>query len=258
MGGINPLFFLYFAPMLKQSITRITLALALLFPLLACNITTSDVMGVAERVVRDPTPFPPPTPQGDTISFNTLTYRRLLAEGEFIPGTRMRYVGSEGNSYIVEIDGLTATKQTADSFSWKGLIAPAVVARYNLRLTSSLLSNDLAAVGPVEIMILSPNPTQLPNTNPPASDIEFEELLINYNVPAGFTVPGTTLSYVGMTEDGAELAGTSGYPYFQQGDSLVWVGQLRDNVILRYDLRIISTSADSIRLTGVAKLWISD
>ena len=244
--------------MLKQTITRITLALTLLFPLLACNVTTSDVIGVAERVVRDPTPFPPPTPQGDTISFNTLTYRRLLSEGEFIPGTRMRYIGANGNSYIVEIDGLNATKRAADSFAWKGLIAPAVVARYNLRLTSSLLNSDLAAVGPVEIMILSPNPTQLPNSEPLAADIEFEELLINYNVPVGFTVPGTTLSYVGLTEQGAELAGTDGYPYFQQGDSLVWVGQLRDNVILRYDLRIISTGTDAMRLTGVAKLWVYD
>ena len=61
-----------------------------------------------------------------------------------------------------------------------------------------------------------------------------------------------------MAEQGAELAGTTNYPYYQQGDSLVWQGQLRDNVILRYDLRFISVGDSSIQLTGVAKLWIYD
>ena len=244
--------------MSKPTLTRITFILALLFPLLACNVTAADVIGVAERVVAEPTPLPPPTPLGDTISFSTLTYRRFLSEGDFIPGTRIRYTGADETFYFVEIDGLSASKRPADSLAWKGVIAPAVVAEYNLRLASVPLRDELTAVGPVNVTILSPTPTQIETTTPAASEIEFEELLINYNVPAGFSIPGTDLSYVGMADQGAELSGTQGYPYFQQGDSLIWVGQLRDNVILRYDLRITLTGADSIQLTGTAKLWVYD
>jgi len=245
--------------MLQPRFAQIFSGIVLLLTLLACNISASDVVGLAEQAISDPTPIPSPTPQGDMIVFNTLTYRQVLSDDEFIPGTGVRYIGATGNSsYTVEIDGLQADKRAADSLSWRGIVAPAVFAAYDLRLTSSRLSRDIVAVGPVEITILTPNPTQLPNTEPTPASVVYEELVINYNVPVGRTIPGTTLSYVGRAEQGAELAGTTNYPYYQQGDSLVWQGQLRDNVILRYDLRFIFVSDDSVQLAGVAKLWIYD
>ena len=73
----------------------------------------------------------------------------------------------------------------------------------------------------------------------------------------GAQVPGTTLVYEGEQDQGAELSGTNGYPYRALGDSLIWIGRLRGNVIVRYSLRVAALSENSLRLLGTAELWIT-
>jgi hypothetical protein len=219
----------------------------LLLPLLAC--------GPIEILSGTPTPEPTSTPQGDSIHFQVPLFRTSLAEGATVPGTLMTYVGRDNNAYQVRIDGLPAAKQSGDSFAWKGTMAPGVVGHYQLRLTTAV-GGELIAAGPVSISVLNPFPLELPSNETPTGTLFFNEIVAGYYVPVGHAIPGTSLVYQGRSELGATLSGTTGYPHFQQGDSLRWTGQLRDNVFVRYNLRLITIADEGIRVAGTAELWV--
>ena len=210
-------------------------------------------------------PPPSPTPPGDTLSYTIPAYTINLAPGDTVPRTRLQYVERRDEGYLVKIDGLEATKRTGDSFFWSGVIAPGVYANYKLRLTTAVFGN-LPAAGPVEIIIFNPEPMEvaLPaelSSNPAT----YSNIVVNYQVPPGMTIPGSTLVYEGQITQGegqqaAELAwltGLSGYPYLALGDSLVWVGRLRDNVYVRYSMRVTTMNEYGLRLSGTAELWIT-
>ena len=94
--------------------------------------------------------------------------------------------------------------------------------------------------------------------------LSFSNVVVNYTVPVGYQIPGTTMTYEGIEARGqggqltdfARLGGTAGYPYLAFGDSLVWVGKLLDNVYIRYNLRVTSMTDEALRLTGTAELWV--
>jgi hypothetical protein len=79
------------------------------------------------------------------------------------------------------------------------------------------------------------------------------------------TVPGSTIVYETTVTQGegqqatelARLSGTSGYPYLALGDSLVWTGRVRENVYVRYSMRVTTLNEYGLRLSGTAELWIS-
>ncbi|MCB9446615.1 MAG: hypothetical protein H6669_20475 [Ardenticatenaceae bacterium] len=210
-------------------------------------------------------PPPTPTPPGDTLSYTIPAYTINLAPGDIVPGTRLQYIEQNDGGYLVKIDGLEATKRIGDSFFWSGVIAPGVYANYNLRLTTSVLGK-LPAAGPVEIIIFNPAPIEaaLPAELATASPT-YHNILIDYQVPPGMNIPGSTVIYEGMITQGegqqatelAWLTGTSGYPYLALGDSLVWVGRVRENVYVRYSLRVTTMNEYGLRLSGTAELWIS-
>lgn len=211
-----------------------------------------------------PTVEPSPTPEGDTITFLVPAYTVRLRPGESVPGTQLTYAGSQDGAYRVTIDGLQATKRTGDSFIWNGVIAPGVYANYNLRLTTSLLG-QMPVAGPVEIIIFFPQPQEIADFTAPEESLHFSNIVVTYGVPVGRRVPGTTLVYEGVTESGvgaqgtrlARFSGFSGYPDLAVGDSLIWTGRLRDNVVLRYNLRVLSFGEEGVRLAGTGELWIT-
>ncbi|MBE2201611.1 MAG: hypothetical protein IAE79_23575 [Anaerolinea sp.] len=210
-----------------------------------------------------PAPAATPTPLGDTLSFKIPAYTYSLAPGETIPGTQLRYVERSGDAYKVTIDGLEAIKRIGDSFLWDGLIAAGVYANYNLRLTTAVFGS-LPAAGSVEITLFFPQPVALealPNLD---NALSFRNTVVNYQVPVGYPIPGTSLIYAAFVEQGegnqttrlAQLTGLAGYPYLAVGDSLLWRGKLLDNVIVENSLRVISINEDGLRLVGGANLWI--
>jgi hypothetical protein len=201
----------------------------------------------------------PPTPMGDTLGFTVPVYSITLEPQESVPGTGLQYIGQEGDGHRVTIDGLVAIKRLGDSLPWSGVIAPGVVAQYSLRL-SPTFGNSIIAAGPVQINVLNPEPVQLQTATNVTATYHFGGILLQYLVPKGSPVPGTTLVYEGLVEQGgqqmAQFSGTSGYPYLASIDSLVWTGQLRDNVEVRYSLRVVTMDEQSIRLGGTAELWV--
>lgn len=203
----------------------------------------------------EPTPPPEPTPEGDTILF-TAPYDVQLREGAMIPGTNVRYVQSVGDVHELSIDGLQAYRQVGDSVTWRGIVAPGVFADYRLRLRSDF-GGGLHAEGEVSLAVLNPAPVEIPPTQTPDASIHFAGMPINYFVPEDHRVPGTTLVFQGVQNDLAELSGTASYPFFARDDSLLWLGKLRDNVHVRYNLRVSSLSQNGLGLSGTAELWVT-
>lgn len=240
----------------------VILIILLLLPALACSIPTLPKV----PFIFPEEPAPPdlvPTPVGDTLSFLAPAYAINMEQGKTVPGTRLTYVGRSGDSYEVTIDGLTALKRRGDSFFWSGVVAPGVYGNYNLRLSTSLFGG-VPVVGPVELIIFNPNPFELASGEDPDAWLHYGNLVMDYTVPAGNSVPGTTIVFEGMETQGignqstelARLRGLSGYPKIAVGDSLVWMGKLRENVIVRYNLRALSFDERNIHLLGTGEIWI--
>jgi len=205
-----------------------------------------------------------PTPIGDTMYFNIPAFAYNLAPGESVPGAGLQYVDRRGDAYEVKIDGQAALKRTGDSFFWSGVMTPGVFANYNLRLTSSVFGS-MPVAGSVEVIVLNPNPVEQSSVPVTENIISLPNVVVDYTVPVGYQIPGTTLVYEGVEERGqggqttsfARLSGTISYPFLALGDSLVWTGKLLDNVYVRYNLRVTSLKEDALRLTGTAELWIA-
>lgn len=204
-----------------------------------------------------PTPPPSPTPEGDTLLFNA-PYVANLTPGVTVPGTLITYVGPSGDRFQLMIDGLSAIKANGDSLPWVGMVGRGVHGNYQLNLRANLLG-QLTAEGSVRLSIFNPNPVQLPaGQSPVGAKAHFAEIPINYIVPQGATIPGTSLLFEGQENQFARLSGTADYPYYAQNDSLLWLGKLLDNVTLSYDLHVQSLDEYGLGLSGKAELWISD
>jgi len=239
----------------RSRLAFLTLALSFILTALACAAPT---FGPTE-------PAASPTPLGDTLAFNIPTYAISLQPGDTVPGTRLHYVGREGDAFKVTIDGLEATKRVGDSFIWSGTLAPGVYANYNLRLAFTVLGS-LPAAGSVEVIVFNPEPMEAEiATSITEAQAYFDKILVSYEIPVGRLIPGSTLVYKGLVEPEtgqqtsalAELAGMSGYPFFALGDSLVWTGKLRNNVYIRYNLRITAVNETNLSVAGTAELWIT-
>ncbi|MCP5097271.1 MAG: hypothetical protein GY943_17125 [Chloroflexi bacterium] len=200
-----------------------------------------------------------PTPPSDSLLLNVPIFEHSLAAGESVPGTRLTYVGRNGDAFDVQIDGLPATKKIADSFFWSGTVAPGIFANYNLRIVGEILGK-LSTAGSIELVVFNPVPIEVESIPTENAATHFGPIAVSYQMPEGYQIPGSTLSYVGMeTQAGnemAKLSGLSGHPLLAFGDSLVWNGRLLDKTYIHYALRASSINEYGLTLTGTADLWI--
>lgn len=224
-----------------------TLLFLLLAPTLACTIP---------GVRTEPPVLPTPTPQGDMLFF-TAPYSFPLEPGETMPGTQIRYVQAVGELHELAIDGLHAYRQVGDSLSWRGIVAPGVQGTYRLHLQGNF-RGQIQAAGEVRLAVLNPAPVEIPPTQTPAGTVYFGGIPISYRVPQGARIPGTTLIYEGEQNEVGELSGTAGYPFFARDDSLIWLGKLRENVMIRYNLRVEQLDVNNLFVGGTAELWVTE
>jgi hypothetical protein len=174
-----------------------------------------------------------------------------IRNGQTLPGTNVGYQGktSDGRA-LLTIGGVPAPKSTADSVNFTGSPIPGTLLTLNLRV-GTYDSNTVNLLGTVHLVISDP----LPQPGELASDsITAFGIPVQYSVNGGGTIPGSTVQYVGKTDQGAQFNNVGGFPYRQQFDSIVWNGHLRDKVALRLDLRLISYSEDSAVLVGTAQV----
>lgn len=230
--------------------TRLVIAgIIILITTLSC--TFSLPFGESE----EPTPTPP---LEEIVSFWVPVYSANLSPGESVKGTQMTYLGRDGDVYRVAIDGLEATKRVGDSFNWRGVLAPGVIGNYTLRLSPTILGDNMLTAGQVRLFVLNPIPVELSNDFQVNQSIHrFGGLGVDYKIPLGGNVPGTSLSFVGFDDQGAELGGTKGYPYRVVGDSLFWTGRLRGNVVVSQSLRVVSANEEELHVLGTAELWVT-
>lgn len=241
----------------KNNENKVTVALAHTKVLIAFVGLFFTVLGCAFSDEPTPIPVSSAPPSSDYLVYTAPAYNITLSAGQSVPGTGLKYVNRESDFYNVTIDGQALSRQGGDSLPWQGVIAPGVFAKYNMRITPSFGIDGLIATGPVELDILNPVPTEiasLPLTT--GSSYAFSGIVIAVAVPIGQTVPGTTLVYAGETNQGAALSGTTQFPYRALNDSLIWLGQLRQNVYVRYNLKVESYDANTLRLSGTAEVWV--
>ncbi len=225
--------------------------LVLLLTTLACTIPGT---GTGD-------PEATPTPEGDYLTFTVPAYTHDLEPGETVPGSRLQYIDKvENDLYEVKIDGEPAQKRIGDSFIWSGVVAPGVFASYNLRLVPDFLG-PLRVVGPIEINVLNPAVTQFSALPDWPNAIRYNNIVLTHNVPVGWTIPGTTLAYDGVSTQGgvdsARMTGLTGHPLFATGDSMTWIGMLQDNVAIRYTFRVVHFSENSLQLAGTAEMLVN-
>jgi len=230
---------------------RLLLPLLLLFFIVACDALPPILGGST------PEPTALPISLDELLTYRVPLYTISLQPGDTVPGTQMQYIGRNGDVYQVKIDGLATNKRGGDSFVWRGITAPGVPTVYNLRLTTELFGG-LTAAGVVDVMILNPTPTAIDASLLPAGPADYSNILVSHTIPQSGIIPGTTLQFVGVTNGQAQIGGRTGYPYVAVADSLDWLGRLRDNVIVRYSLRITRIEADTLRTNGTVELWILD
>ncbi|MFZ0545837.1 MAG: hypothetical protein WAM60_10395 [Candidatus Promineifilaceae bacterium] len=212
---------------------------------------------VLNEFVDSPTVTPSPVESTDYLTYTAPAYNVTLSAGQTVPGTRLQYISRSDSVYNVTIDGQPLNRQGGDSLPWQGVVAPGVFAKYNLRITPSFGVDGLIAAGPVELIVLNPLPSEIPNLPVTTADAYYyANIVVAESIALGDAVPGTTLVYSGQTNQGAAFSGTTQYPYRALGDSLIWLGQLRDNVYIRQNLRVITFSDELLRLGGTAEIWI--
>lgn len=222
------------------------------FVMLACTVPSVNLPELG--------PPATPTPMGDTLQFNIPIYNVGLQPGGTVPKTRLEYVRElESGVYEMRIDGQTVNKRSGDSFFWNGVISPGVLANFNLRIIIEGL-NQLQVTGPVEIFVLNHVPVELATLPVDETFTNYRGIAIDYRMPEGSTIPGTAVIYSGMQEQGgnalAVLTGSTTYSQLAIADSMIYTGQLLNNVYVRYSLRVLSIDENGLRLTGTAELWV--
>jgi hypothetical protein len=187
----------------------------------------------------------------NTLSYN-LPATLSVPLGEALPGTDVVYseYTEQGARFLVK--GQTALKRTGDSVEWRGTQAPGADVELKLRLVHANASAARLA-GTAELLLQDVAPAVgAPNT---AASVHYTGP-VTYTVNRSETLPGTNLTYEGMTDDGAQLGGLLEYPYRRSGDSIFWEGRLNEHASLRLDVRVVLFTDHSLHVAGLATVWL--
>lgn len=169
-----------------------------------------------------------------------------------LPGTGIRYEYQDNSGAHVSIDGQPAVKRKGDSLYWKGNLAEGVYADQRLRVVWHSDENlTLAGTVKLKLTNIAPSSGQVVTS----SRITFSGP-IAYSLATGAQIPGTTITYKGSTDEGAEFSGIDGYAFRRIGDSILWEGVLRDGVYLRLEGRVVQYNSSSLRVAGIVSVWI--
>lgn len=199
----------------------------------------------------------PGMPTATALPPNTLAYDApvslMVKVGAVLPGTAIAYNGKSGTGQAqVLIAGQLAPKQAADSVDWQG--APA--ANVTLKLATRVATFDeksLTLVGSSHIEIRN---VAIQPGGAPGNTIMELNAPVTFSLSLKETIPGTNVSYVAGTPEGAQFSGIEGYAYRKQLDSLQYSGRLNPKVYVKFDLRVLNYSEAVAVVGGTAKISI--
>jgi hypothetical protein len=175
-----------------------------------------------------------------------------IDRGQFLPGTDIQYVSKVNDGAQVLIGGQQALKRIGDSLDWKGDMHPGVTVEESLRV-AWITEEALQAAGTVRIDIAAPSPQAEPVNE--SAPVHFK-LPVAYHVAKDAAIPGTVITYLGKTDQGAQLGNLAGYAYRQVGDSIAWEGRLREGVWVNLVLRTALIADNYLETIGTADIWI--
>jgi hypothetical protein len=176
-----------------------------------------------------------------------------IPQGNYLPGTGIQYLGKTEKGAQVSIGGKQATKKIGDSLDWKDDMVPGVSVDQTLRV-AAITEETLQTVGTVRVIVSQPRiQPEPPNADAP---VHFK-LPVGYHIEVNETIPGTTISYLGKTEEGAQLGNIEGYAYRKLGDSIIWETRLRPGIWLELNLRTVLITDTLLDVVGTADLWIT-
>lgn len=91
-----------------------------------------------------------------------------------------------------------------------------------------------------------------------SNELSYGNILYETSVPAGESIPGTELQYVGLTDGRAQVLIKGQQAAKQKGDSLSWKGPVRDGVELELALRVLRYTEEALSVAGTAKVIVRD
>jgi hypothetical protein len=187
------------------------------------------------------------------LAYNGPSEQTVL-RGQKLPGTDIQFIGQSADGAQMLIGSQSATKKTGDSLNWSGSLVPGAQVALALRILNSD-DQRLIAAGTVRITLDAVSPAE---TAFPAKPLyTYKALPVVYHIAKGSTIPGTTLSYDGKTNDGAHLIGGTGFAYFRLGDSIAWHGRLRPGVYTDQTLRVLAYTDSFLDVTGLATIGLT-
>ena len=90
----------------------------------------------------------------------------------------------------------------------------------------------------------------------PAGTMEYSTAF-ERSIPAGQTLPGTDIKYIGKTDQGAQMSIGGQSAVKRTLDSLTWHGDVAPGVNVDYSLRILTFDSRSLDTGGTAKVIIT-
>jgi hypothetical protein len=175
-----------------------------------------------------------------------------VAPGEFLPGTDVQYVGLADDDAELRVGEKRALKKKGDSLDWDGHPMSGVTLNLNQRIIW-FTEEKLHAAGTARLAVDEPQPEEM--TFPEDLPVLYK-LPVTYNVKQGEVIPGTTISYVGSADQGAELDGVGDYRYRKIADSIAWEGRLREGVYLQETLRVAFFTEEQLQVAGLATIGL--
>ena len=173
--------------------------------------------------------------------------------GAFVPGTDIQYVELTEQGAELLIEGQRAVKKKGDSLDWDGHPLPNVTLNLKQRIVW-FTEEKLHVAGTARLAIREFQPVAMPF--PEESPVVYK-LPVSHNVKRGETIPGTTISYAGSSEKGAELGGVEGHPYRKIADSIAWEGKLLEGVFLKLTVRVAFFDDEQLQVAGLATIGLA-
>lgn len=206
-----------------------------------------------------PTIVPTVTPPSDMLSLTAAKYTYTLAENVEVPGTGIIFRSRDENNIYIDLDGQPTVRRFGDSLIGSKILVPGVLGNYNLRLVDATFANPYI-FGPVTLTIFNPAPVEMVGVNgePAGAKIVYDGINIDYRIPAGRGLPGSTVTYLGNSDVVANLGGSAQFPTLPEGNSFIWTGRLNAYSVIQYDLRAVRVTTEELQMVGTAKIYLYD
>ncbi len=179
-------------------------------------------------------------------------FEHEMSPGETLPGTGIRYLEKVEDGARLLIGDQEALRKVGDSLEWESQPLDGVRVHWLLRV--ALFSQaEMRVIGTVTISAYGASP--VPGEPDTRSELQFSAP-VTLHAGRDQAIPGTTITYLGSTDQGAQLGNVEGFAYRKVADSITWEGRLKDRLSIRFALRVVFYTDDRLQTAGTATLWI--